>query len=138
MKLVRSVSAGLSLAALAAGWAGRAQGWSLLHPFGGDEPETKSAKPAAKPALPPGWTASKAASSNKSHFGATGDTLGFKKTTPKKPGSTFGSFGAQAVGSANKPSAKSSSIWSSLNPFHHEEPKKPKDLRDFVGMERPH
>jgi hypothetical protein len=141
MRLVESLPAGLVLAVLAAGWAGRAQGWSLFHPFGGDETEAKSARPAAKPATrpaakpanSPGWTASKSATTHT--FGSSSNKLGFLNS---KPNTVFGSSGSQSVGSSSKlKSSGKSSFWSSLNPFHHEAPKKTKDMKDFVGGERP-
>jgi hypothetical protein len=149
MRLARAVFAGLVVAVLVGGWAARARGWSLLHPFSADPPETQSAKPAAKPApkptpkpaVQPSSTAGKAASSNKSFLGSVGDTLSFKKTPPKKTAPSSGTFNPAGTGTTtvttSKAPSKSTSFWSSLNPFHHDEPKKPQTPQDFVGMRRP-
>jgi hypothetical protein len=140
MRLARAVFAGLAVAALLGGGAARADGWSLLHPFSGDQ--SQPAKPAPKPA---GWqppTVAKAASNNKSFLGKIGDTLSLKKTPPKKTAPSFSTFSPNYTGNASvspsKPASKPTSFWSSLNPFHHEEPKRPQTVQDFVGMERPH
>ncbi|MGA2064749.1 MAG: hypothetical protein ABSG86_07260 [Thermoguttaceae bacterium] len=137
MKLVRIVAAGLAVAALAAGWTGRAQGWSLLHPFGGDEPQAKPAKPAPKQF---GSPTGKTATGSKGFFSSPSPSMGFQKTPPKKSTSAFGTLGGHPAGSlfgaSKKPPSKPSFL-SSLNPFHHEEPKKPKSMGDFVGGERP-
>ncbi|MGD0898540.1 MAG: hypothetical protein ABR915_11935 [Thermoguttaceae bacterium] len=133
MRLARTVAVSLVLTMLMGGWTVTAHGWSLLHPFSADQPDTQPAKTAPKPAAAPSSTAGKAASNNNGFLSGIGDAFTSKKTPPKKPAPTFGHLPSNAA----KPASKPSSFWSSLNPFHKEEPKKPKTVQDFMAMERP-
>lgn len=141
MKLSRALPACLILAAVVAVPAGPAQAWSLLDPFGGSsdsktaKPAPKPApKPAAKPAKPEPSTLDKIGAGTKSFVTGVGDVVTLKKLRTPTPAAPKAKPAGYA--SASKPKSKSSgSSW--WNPFHREEPKGPKSMSDFVGMERP-
>jgi hypothetical protein len=104
------------------------EGWSLLNPFSSG---TKSKKATWKPANTTKKDTSvigKVGSGAKNMLNKTGETLGLKKSEPQKP-----QYAMPKTPVLQSPQKKEKSLLGSLSPFKSEEPKKPKNVIDWMN-----
>jgi hypothetical protein len=102
------------------------EGWSLPNPFS-SEPTTKPKKPVLKAAKKEPSALDKIGTGTKNFFNKTGETLGLKKPTPKKP--QYATAKPPVIQSQKKEESNSwLGSW-----FKPEEPQKPKTVGEWMA-----